>query len=245
MANKKKFNKIKGINNWAGWSWNPITGCYHNCQYCYAYDKAREYYTDRPLEERFNPRLWEERLSAPLNTRCPNTGNIRDKLVFVGDMGDIFGDFISDEWLEKVFRAVAKYKQWTYIFLTKNLKRVINIEWPKNTWIGATVDYQWRVGPTEKAFQQIKAPIKFISLEPLMEPVEFLNLDIFDWIIIGGRNETSRMPAGQPKWEWVKSLIGQARQSNVKVFCRPNLTVGPYQKPREFPVELKPLIYTF
>ena len=30
MANKMIFNKIKGKNNWAGWSWNPITGFYHN-----------------------------------------------------------------------------------------------------------------------------------------------------------------------------------------------------------------------
>lgn len=67
-----------------------------------------------------------------------------------------------------------------------------------------------------------------------MEPVKFSNFDIFDWIIIGGRNETARMPAGQPEWSWVESLINQAKQSNIKVFCRPNLKVGPYQKLRIF-----------
>jgi len=159
--------------------------------------------------------------------------------------GDIWGDFIPDEWTKKVLKQVYRNQQWIFVFLTKNPKRLIDIEWPPNSWVGATVDYQWRVGPTEEAFQQIKAPIKFISLEPLMEPVKFSNLDILDWIIIGGRNETARLPAGQPKWGWVESLINQARESNVKVFCRPNLKVGPYQKPREYPVELKPVIYTF
>jgi len=246
MANKKKFNKIKGVNNWAGWSWNPITGCYHNCQYCYAYDKARKYYDDRPLEERFNPRLWEERLSAPRNTRYRCTDNLRDKLVFVCDMGDMFGDFIPDEWIKKVLRQVWRNQQWIFVFLTKNPKRLINIEWPENAWVGATVDYQWRVGPTEEAFKKIKAPIKFISCEPLMGPVVFSSIDIFDWIIIGGRNETARMPAGQPEWSWVESLITQARESNVKIFFRPNLKIGMEdEKPRQYPVEMKPLINKF
>jgi len=79
-----------------------------------------------------------------------------------------------------------------------------------------------------------------------MKPVKFSNLYIFDWIIIGGRNETSRMPAGQPEWSWVESLINQAGESNVKVFCRPNLKVGPdKEKLREFPVEMEPEIIGF
>ena len=176
MANKKKFNKINGVNNWSGWSWNPVTGCYHNCPYCYAYEKARKYYTNHLIEDRFNPKLWRERLSAPQDTKRPSLNSIRDQLVFVGDMGDMWGDFIPDEWIEKVLKQVWRNQQWIFVFLTKNPKRLIDIEWPRNAWVGATVDYQHRVKPTEEAFKQIKAPIKFISLEPLMEPVEFSNL---------------------------------------------------------------------
>jgi hypothetical protein len=29
---------------WARWSWNPLTGCEHNCPYCYARDMARRIY---------------------------------------------------------------------------------------------------------------------------------------------------------------------------------------------------------
>jgi len=162
-------------------------------------------------------------------------------------MGDLFGNFIPDEWIEKVLKRVWRNQQWIFVFLTKNPKRLINIEWPGNAWVGATVDIQSRVEETEEAFKQVKAPIKFISCEPLEEKVVFSDLKIFNWLIIGGRNETRKMPGKQPKWEWVQSLLGQAKEANVKVFCRANLLVGSKEeKPREYPIEIQsPKILTF
>src|SRR5258708_37493344 len=54
--NRQKNDSIE----WAQHSWNPVTGCLHNCPYCYARDIAEELY-----EEKFAPTLHLARLDAP------------------------------------------------------------------------------------------------------------------------------------------------------------------------------------
>jgi len=76
------------------------------------------------------------------------------------------------------------------------------------------VDCQKRVAPAESAFSQIKARVKFLSCEPLLEKLTFENLKVFDLLIIGPK----RVGKGyeQPQWEWVESLLTQARQGRAK-----------------------------
>ena len=33
---KSTFNSTNEMVDWAKWTWNPVTGCEHNCIYCYA-----------------------------------------------------------------------------------------------------------------------------------------------------------------------------------------------------------------
>ena len=110
---------------------------------------------------------------------------------------------------------------------------MVGIDWPKNAWVGTTVDVQNRVKAAEEAFRQISASVRFISCEPLQEMVVFDSMEMFDWIIIGGRSRCSGLPEFQPKWEWVESLLGQARDHRLKVYFKPNLT----SRPREYPKE--------
>jgi Protein of unknown function (DUF5131) len=80
---------------WALWSWNPVTGCLHNCPYCYARDIAERFY-----EQKFAPSLWPGRLKAPQNTPFPEdkaTQWIGHKNVFVCSMADLFGRWVPAE----------------------------------------------------------------------------------------------------------------------------------------------------
>lgn len=213
------FNKPNDNIEWAPFSWNPVTGCKFGCHYCYARDIANRFMT-----EKFDPTFHEERLACPLNTPVPKSHEPGARNVFVGSMTDLFGPWVPDEWIEKVLDVCRKTSQWTYLFLTKNPKRLVDINWPANAWVGTTIDTQKRVEPALEAFQAINAPVSFVSCEPLLEDLTFPDFP-FDWLIIGSQSRTSCVPAFQPKWEWVEHLTNQAREHDAQVYWKPNLEV--------------------
>jgi len=224
------FNLTNDNIEWAKWTWNPVTGCLHGCKYCYARDISNRYWPETEFKPEFHP----NRLAAPKNTAIPS--HLIDapgiKNVFVCSMADLFGEWVPKEWIDSVLDVVRDSPQWTYLFLTKNPIRLIEIDWPDNAWVGTTVDTQRRVKPVEDIFREVKAPVKFLSCEPLLEELTFSDLSMFDWLIIGSRSKNSQLPAFQPEWAWVESLFNQARKAGLKVYFKPNLTI----RPREYPL---------
>lgn len=222
------FNQTNDNIEWARWSWNPVTGCLHDCPYCYARDIANRFYP-----EKFAPTFRPERLAAPQNTKVPAGAehDIGLRNVFVCSMADLFGSWVPDEWIDAILEAVREAPQWNFLFLTKNPGRLPEIEWPENAWVGTTVDCQARVKPAEEAFAQVNAAVKFVSCEPLREPLAFEHLERFDWVIVGGQSRSSGQPEMQPEWNSVESLLQQARDVGSAVYFKPNLVV----RPREYP----------
>ena len=222
------FNQVNENIEWARWSWNPVTGCKHNCDYCYARDIANRFY-----DEKFEPTFRPERLTAPINTKLPDNPTLRDKGVFVCSMADLFGDWVPEEWIIQILNVCKENPQWNFIFLTKNPKRLLDFEFPNNAWVGTTVDEQNRMVIAVKVFERLKVKVKFISCEPLMEEIKFSSLSMVDWLIIGGRSKSTRMEAGQPEWRWVESLVNQARKDKVAVYFKTNLLVRPKEYPKD------------
>ena len=223
-----KFNRTNSSIGWAPWSWNPVTGCMHGCEYCYARDIANRFFP-----QGFKPTFHADRLAMPMNTKVPKNAaeNTRLRRVFVCSMADLFGEWVPQDWIDAVLNAVRETHQWIYVFLTKNPGRMIDIDWPDNVWVGATVDCQARVRPTEETFRQVVAPVRFVSCEPFLEPIEFSSMELFDWVIIGGRSKSTGAPAFQPDRLWVEDLVVQARHCGCSVYFKTNLTV----RPREYP----------
>lgn len=220
-----KFNVTNDNIEWAHWSWNPVTGCKHDCSYCYARDIANRFY-----KQGFEPTFWEDRLDAPENTPV-SAGYMPN--VFVCSMADLFGDWVPQEWIDKVLERVEKNPQWNFLFLTKNPKRLIDIDFPKNSWVGTTVDIQSRVHDAEESFRHVNASVKFLSCEPMKEKLEFDDLSMFDWIIVGGQTKGSKEPEFQPEWGWVESLMKTAREFGLKVYFKPNLKARPKEYPEK------------
>jgi hypothetical protein len=120
-SNNVTFNKTNDNIEWARWSWNPITGCLHNCAYCYARDIAARFFP-----QNFEPSFLPSRLKAPDNTKQPNFDKIADPVermgqrnVFVCSMADLFGKWVPVEWINAVLESIERNPQWTFLLLTK------------------------------------------------------------------------------------------------------------------------------
>lgn len=228
---KSVFNESNDNIEWAIWTWNPVTGCKHGCDYCYA-----EGIANRFLPQKFEPTFYENRMNAPSNSRIPEKYNNHPgkRNVFVCSMADLFGDWVDDVWIIRVIEACRETPQWNYIFLTKNPKRLLHYNFPQNSWVGTTVDTKGRLRNALEIMPQVDAPVTFISFEPLLEDIGEPNLAFIDWIIIGGQSgDTSRhIPEKQPEWLWVENLLIAARKANCKVYFKPNLKA----RPKEYPI---------
>jgi protein gp37 len=240
-----KFNETNENVEWALWTWNPITGCLHNCPYCYARDIANRFYSYLPDDERFSPAFYPERLSCPSNTRVPDLSQVDDPVrriglrnVFTCSMADLFGKWVPSEWIHAVLRQVADNPQWTFLFLSKFPIRMAEFDFPPNTWIGTTVDTQYAVERAEKAFRKIRAGgyegVAWLSCEPMMERLTFTSLDMFDWVVVGGSSKSTQTPEFKPPFEWINHLWNQAKTYNLPVYMKTNL--GIEQRVREYPI---------
>jgi protein gp37/ParB-like chromosome segregation protein Spo0J len=228
---KAKFNFTNDQVSWAAWTWNPVTGCLHNCPYCYAREGAVMNKNLAPFYPfGFTPTFYEYRLEAPANSRVPLEAYNDPRLgrVFVCSMADLFGKFSHDEWIAKVFAAAHRSPEWEYLFLTKFPQRYVGLDLPSTAWIGTTVDDQYRVKIAEEAFRKIKGVrVKWLSLEPLLAPLEFSDLSMFDFVVIGSQSATEQpdgpVPEFAPPFEWVARLTEQAHAAGCRVYQKPNL----------------------
>ena len=187
----------------------------------------------------FKPAFHPERLESPQNTPVPKIGSTR---VFTGSMGELFGPWISNDWICQIFDVVYANPQWTFLFLTKCPERLPELVrglsyWPENAWIGATIDRQKRVQKTIDSFLALrKVGIKnklFISCEPLLEEIKipmlgWLNID---WCIMGALSKGKQKI--QPEISWVEHLFSQARLRGVPVWFKDNLIFKPQEVPSD------------
>jgi protein gp37 len=233
------FNQTNDMVDWASYTWNPVTGCWHGCDYCYARAIANDERMASIYPHKFEPTFHEARLKAPANTAFPKVINRpADRNVFVCSMADLFGKWVPDEWIVRVFEQVKLCSRWNYLFLTKFPQRLRSVcdnlkGFPDNAWVGCTVDSQARVKTAEEAFKGLRAKVRWLSVEPMQERLTFGDLSMFDWLVVGGKSASSfnGTPESQPEWEWVEHLFQQARAAKLKIYFKENLKVKPKEVP--------------
>ena len=242
--NKQENDAIE----WAQWSWNPVTGCLHECPYCYARDIANSAKMAQVYPNGFDPTFRPASLLVPLGEKIPKEAarDTRFKNVFTCSMSDLFGRWVPAEWINAVLNAMRSAPQWNFLCLTKFPKRMAEFDIPPNAWMGTTVDLQARVKNAESAFERVTAGVRWLSVEPMIEPLNFSHLDRFQWIVIGGASRSSGCPEWQPPFQWIADLVQQARDAGVAIYMKTNLGIAnrivelPFDAPVDKPPQSAP-----
>lgn len=234
------FNSEKdkdGI-EWAAWSWNPLNGCNHGCPYCY----AREFTMQRPhgFPSGFEPVIIPGRLHAPRYMRVPQGAAANPALgnVFVCSMSDLYAKWVPQDWIDAILHEAIVSPHWRFLTLTKFPQRLAEQAWPENVWAGASVDRQARAGTAERSFANVRAGLRWLSCEPMLEPLRFDSLAMFDWIVIGGQSQQpiQGIPTYYPEPAAVDALVTQAQAAGCRVFVKSNTSKDGYRDwPRELP----------
>ncbi len=135
--------------------------------------------------------------------------------VKIHSMSDLFHERAPTEFVEQVFSIMVATPRHTYQILTKRADRIEQLSerlpWPNNIWLGVSVesiDYQSRIDH----LRQTSAAVKFLSLEPLLGPLNKLNLEGISWVIVGGESGPNARPM---KAEWVRAIRDQCRSAGV------------------------------
>ncbi|WP_299874243.1 DUF5131 family protein [uncultured Cocleimonas sp.] len=204
---------------WTERTWNPVTGCTKisaGCKYCYAESMAHRLKAmgTNGYENGFELSLMPERLSEPLNRRSPT-------IYFVNSMSDLFHEGVPDDYIEMIIEVISRTPQHTYQILTKRPERMVsffeNRIIPKNAWLGVTVENEKEGKPRIDLLRQVKAHIRFLSIEPLLENVSPLNLSGINWVIVGGESGANARPM---KGEWVESIKDDCQSYDVRFFFK-------------------------
>jgi protein gp37 len=208
---------------WTDATWNPVRGCTKispGCKHCYAETFAERFrgVKGHPYQQGFDPRLVPEKLAEPLRWR-------HSKMIFVNSMSDLFHDFVPDDYIVAVTTVMAKANWHTYQVLTKRSDRLRNLLNSKlrfaarqqHIWWGVSVEDKKYGVPRIADLQAASAAIRFLSVEPLLEDVEQLDLRGIDWMIVGGESGAGARPMEE---KWVLSLRNQCRKSKVAFFFK-------------------------
>lgn len=238
--------------DWCDSTWNPVTGCLHGCEYCYARGIANRFgfHANEPdINERvllecpvsagkkvpypfdFQPTFHKYRLNDYIGKKGRN--------IFVCSMADLFGDWVPDSWIEEVFDTCEKAPQHNYLFLTKNPKRYVELsekgvlKSSDNMWYGSTVTAMEEYFSSEKTYNT------FLSIEPMLSSLSPSTIEGVKWIIIGA--ETGRRKNKViPKREWIERIAEDCKRRSIPLFMKSSLAeIWGEPLIQEFPAELR------
>lgn len=224
MSDKSKIS-------WCDATWNPVRGCTKvsaGCRNCYAEQYAHRFWGP----DGFKVKCLSERLDQPLHWKWP-------RKIFVNSMSDLFHPDVPYGFIDKVFTVIARAKQPDFLVLTKRPERMrkylegcqrgaddtgTRFPWP-NFWAGVSCENQETADERIPILLGTTAAHRFISLEPLLGPIELPQHDQsmgpsfspLDWIIVGGESGPGARPCDL---EWIRSIVRQCRDSGVPCYVK-------------------------
>jgi protein gp37 len=229
--------------SWADDTFNPWWGCARvspACRFCYAADWAKrtghpELWHRHGVRRLFGEKHWQDPLK--LNARAEREG--RPRFVFCASMADVFEDHPAlPPERDRLWGVIGRTPSLVWLLLTKRPENVMRMvpwdatDWPANAWIGASAETQRWADRRIPFLLQVPAPVRFLSCEPLLGPIDLLGRHVvmgqgdweerrdpgylrgIGWIIAGGESgRDRRVHPTHP--EWARSLRDQAVAAGV------------------------------
>ena len=234
-----------------GYTFNPVIGCMKvsaGCQHCYAltlmetrYGRAQ--WGPNTRRVRTSSSNWKKPIMWNANAKA--TG--RRAKVFCASLSDVFEDH--PDWIQPradLFDLIAQTPYLDWLLLTKrpeNINRMVadyagdcawlawNGVYPRtNIWIGTSVENQEQAEKRIPHLLNVEAPVKFLSCEPLLSPLNLEDLayeaagpawagynKLVDWIIVGGESGQKARPM---QLEWARSLRDQCQAAGTAFFMK-------------------------
>ena len=203
---------------WTESTWNPVTGCTKislGCKNCYAERLSRRLQAmgNPSYTNGFELTCHNHLLEQPLKWKKPQR-------IFVNSMSDLFHEGIPKEFVLQVFNIMKQANWHQYQILTKRSEQLLKLnrelEWMPHIWMGVTVEasaYKYRIDD----LRETGAKVKFLSLEPLLEPISNIDLSDIDWVIVGGESGRNARPMES---SWVLDIQNQCEQAKVPFFFK-------------------------
>lgn len=157
------------------------------------------------LDEKEIKKMWS------FSPRIPKGGSFKHgrsrAVVFPCDMTDLFGEWVSDEDLDKVFSAMVNNDNVDWLVLTKRTDRMlaflrkrrdigISFEPVGHIYMGCSVENQKRANERLDAMKSISyiGWKTWVSFEPALEVVNWKGWKFLDGIICGGESGVLARP---------------------------------------------------
>ena len=135
-------------------------------------------------------------------------------------MSDIFHGDVPFEFVDKIMATIRLTPQHRYQILTKRAERMKDYfasrEVPRNVWLGVTVECEATKFRMDY-LRNIDAQVKFLSCAPLLEDLGEMNLEVIDWVIVGGESGPRARPM---KLDWVTHIMKQVEVQNCAFFFK-------------------------
>ena len=220
MADKSRIQ-------WTEATWNPVTGCDRisaGCENCYALTMSKrlkamgvaKYQNDgNPFTSGpgFGITTHPEALDQPTRWRTP-------RVIFVNSMSDLFHAKVPLPFIRDVFDVIAATPQHTYQVLTNRAirarKLADQLDWPTNLWLGVSVESTEVLHRVDE-LRRIPAAVRFLSCEPLLGPLDGINLGGIGWVIAGGESGPNYRPMDVA---WARSVRDECLDASVPFFFK-------------------------
>lgn len=180
----------------------------------------------------------------------------RRRRVFCASLADVFDNAVDPQWRRDLFELIELTPNLDWLLLTKRIGNVHDMVplpwvskpfqhgpdptniypagWPANVWIGATIVNQLEAMRDIGKLLQLPAVVRFLSMEPLLGPVDLAGLkclpggalgdavsvlSMLHWIIVGGESGPGARPMHP---QWARDIRDQCAAAGVPFLFKQN-----------------------